>query len=136
MDFYEQAIERYLTQNGTTGIFVVPQYGVGKEPDFVGIDFKRSRIVVAEVSGGWDISNILDKFRNRKDQLEEPLRRHLATFPGYAPEQLNWPIKYFGFVRRDRLAKAQTEFPDANDVRFIAVEAATHSHEYSGRDIE
>jgi hypothetical protein len=133
---YEPAIERFLTRNGTTGMFVVPQYHVGKEPDFVGLDFKRCRIVVVEVSAAWDVSAMIDKFRNRKSQLEEPLRRHLEMFPGYTAEQLNWPIKYFGFVRRDRLAKAQGEFTDANDVRFIAIESATHAHEYSDRDIE
>jgi len=133
---YEPAIERFLTRNGTTGIFIVPQYYVGKEPDFVGLDFKRCRIVVAEVSARWDISAMIDKFRNRKSRLEEPLRRQMATFPGYSAEQLNWPIKYFGFVRRDRLAKAQSEFNDANDVRFIEIESATHAHEYSDRDIE
>lgn len=114
----------------------MPQYHIGKEPDFIGLDFKRCRIVVAEVSASWDISTMIEKFRNRKDQLEEPLRHHLATFPGYSTEQLNWPIKYFGFVRRDGLAKAQNEFADAEDVRFIAIEYAAFPFDYSDRDLE
>jgi hypothetical protein len=60
-----------LTQNGTTGIFVVPQYAIGKEPDFVGLDFKHCRIIVAEVSVDYHFRDIIDKFLNRKSGLDE-----------------------------------------------------------------
>ncbi len=135
---FEPAIEEFLTQNGTTGIFVVPQYAIGpegKEPDFVGLDFKHCRIIVAEVSVDYNFRDIIDKFRNRRSELEEPLRRHLASFPGFTAEQRNWPVKYVGFVRSTRLEKAKSEFADDNDVTFIAIEAATFPFEFWGRGI-
>lgn len=74
----EQLVGLYLTRGGS--VFIVPQYSVAGEhscPDFVGLDFKKPEIFVAEVTKAGSPANAIAKAKDRHKQWFEPLRAEL-----------------------------------------------------------
>lgn len=123
----EQVVGTFLTQGGK--VFIAPGYNLGNGwscPDFVALDFGKREVVVVEVTTAYEISSLLDKVRKRDEQWFVRLRAQL-DIDGVAR---GWEMRFLGFVRQDRLKKAESAFAGVPNVAFTAIEDATFSWKY------
>jgi hypothetical protein len=107
MEFlYEAIVGDFLTRNTR---FACPQYSIKADsgedwrcPDFVVLDLKEKRVVIAEVTTAWDLADFVTKALELHDHGKEKVRQQLkGSFKAF-PNIGERPIEIHLFVREDR----------------------------------
>jgi hypothetical protein len=107
MEFlYEAIVGAFLTRNNQ---FACPQYSIKSEgkkdwrcPDFVVLDLKEKRVIMAEVTTAWDLADFVMKAVELHEQGREKIRLQLRQSVKAFPSIGEWPIEIHLFVREDR----------------------------------
>ena len=104
---YEAIVMGFLTRNNQ---FVCPQYSIKadggegdwRRPDFVVLDLKEKRVVIAEVTMASDLGDFVKKavelHERGREKIRLQLRRSAKAFPSIG----EWPMEIHLFVREDR----------------------------------
>lgn len=104
---YEAIVMGFLTRGNR---FCCPQYSIKADsgegdwrcPDFVVLDLKEKRVIIAEVTTAWELATFVAKAFELHDQGREKVRKQLMrSFKAY-PNIAEWPIEIHLFVREDR----------------------------------
>jgi hypothetical protein len=104
---YEAIVDAFLTRNER---FVCPQYSIKSDgeqedwrcPDFVVLDLKDKRVIIAEITTAWDVAKFVVKALELHDHGREKVRKQLmGSFKAF-PNIAEWPIEIHLFVREDR----------------------------------
>jgi len=133
LNLEEALVARYLTAGGR--VLIAPQFAInynpelnegGSEPDFIAVDLMSKGVAIVEVTVAYNLSNLMERLRNREAGWIAPLRRHFSSV--FGPDW-NSPIRVLCFVRKARLEYCDKQALGP-DVDFYAIEDASFPWEY------
>jgi hypothetical protein len=108
------------------GLFLSPQFSVTgpdrkqwSSPDFVALDFARHQVQVVEVTTAWDVSGLVKKVEDRKNQWFALLRSQLLQRRVIDD---SWTLAVCVFVRKERSSEFTKRFGNAQDVSVDSLE--------------
>jgi hypothetical protein len=119
------AVANYLTRSNDKcgSVFIVPQFEITTKktescPDILALDFAHREVIFVEVSVAESLGRLSEKVRHRRKHWYEP---GLSELKASCVPLDGWEPRFLGFVRRDRIATIQKQFPD-RDVTFVVLE--------------